>query len=69
VKKADKPNVVIIYGDNNKVSYGGTGSQIPAIAIIAFGFLIAIAVLAVSLCCPDLLAEFVRWIISKVIGG
>ena len=66
MKKADKPSVVInIYGDNNKVSYGGKRSHLPVIAIIV----VAMAVLAISLCCPDLLADFVRWIIGKAINS
>lgn len=67
MKKADKPRVIIIVGDNNKVSLGGTRSHLPAIAIV-LGF-IAIAVLTVSLCCPDLLADFVRWIVGKAINS
>lgn len=66
MKKADWPSVIIITGDNNKVSFGGTRSCIPAIVIC---FIIAVAVLAVSLCCPDLLADFVRWMIGKVINS
>ena len=68
MKKADKPNfVIIIYGDNNQVSFGGGQPHIPANAIIIV--LIAFAVLIVSLCCPDLLADFVRWIIGKAINS
>jgi hypothetical protein len=67
VKKADMPSVIIIFGDNNKVSLGGTRSHLPAI-VIGLG-LIAIAVLTVSLCCPDLLADFVRWIVGKAINS
>lgn len=65
MKKTDRPSVVIITGDNNKISLGGTRSCIPAI-VICF---VAVAVLAVSLCCPDLLADFVRWIIGKAINS
>lgn len=68
MKKADKPNVVInIYGDNNKVTLGGSRSHLPAIVISLV--LIAIAVLIVSRCCPDLLADFVRWIVGKAINS
>lgn len=59
--KTDNPIVVINVGDNNKVSFGGKG--IPKAIAIAL-VLIAIVVLAVSLCCPDLLADFIRWIVS-----
>lgn len=65
MKKADAPSVIIITGENNKVSLGGTHSYIPAIVI----GLVAVAVLAVSLCCPELLADFVRWIIGKAINS
>jgi hypothetical protein len=67
VKKADKPNVVII-GDDNEVSIGGTNLLPIAIAVFALGAL-AIAVLAISLCCPELLADFVRWIIGTAISS
>ena len=68
VKKTDKPSVVInIYGDNNKVSTNETRSHVPAAVIIIV--LIAVAVLAVSFCCPELLSDFVRWIIGKVVNS
>jgi len=68
VKKADKPNVVVIvYGDNNKVSFGGNRSHFPVIAITLV--VVALAVLTVSQCCPDLLADFVRWIIGNAINS
>lgn len=67
MKKADKPNVVII-GDDNEVSIGGTNLLPIAIAVFALGAL-AIAVLAISLCCPELLADFVRWIIGTAISS
>ena len=64
MKKADKQTIVIIQGDNNKVSFGGTCSQLSAIVVTLV--LIALAVLIVSLCCPkELLADFVRWMIGK----
>jgi hypothetical protein len=59
MKNADKPGVVI-FGNNNKVSFGGKDALPTAIIILA----VAIVVLAISLCCPELLADFVRWIIS-----
>ena len=70
VKKADKPSIVIninVYGDNNKVSTNETRSHVPAAVIIIV--LIAVAVLAVSFCCPELLPDFVRWIIGKVVNS
>lgn len=72
VKKADNP-VVIVKGDNNdvevKVTVTETSSNTPAAIAIALGVFAGAAVLAVSLCCPELLADFVRWLISAAIGG
>lgn len=72
VKKADNP-VVIVKGDNNevevKVNVTNTSSNTPAAIAIALGVFAGAAVLAVSLCCPELLADFVRWLISTAIGG
>ncbi|OQA48655.1 MAG: hypothetical protein BWY46_01259 [Firmicutes bacterium ADurb.Bin300] len=65
MKNADKPNVVIINGNNNKVSFGGKVFLPAAVVILA----IAIVVLAVSHCCPELLAELVRWLISTAINS
>lgn len=69
MKKADKPTIVIINvnGDNNKVFTNETRSHIPAAVIIIA--LIAVTVLAVSFCCPELLPDFVRWIIGKVVNS
>ena len=67
MKNADKPKVVVnITGDNNKVFLGGKRSHSLAIAA---SILVAAAVLAVSLCCPELLADFVRLIISTASGN
>lgn len=72
VKKADNP-VVIVKGDNNevevKVNVTNTSSNTPAAIAIALGVIAGAAVLAVSQCCPELLADFVRWLISTAIGG
>ena len=72
VKKADNP-VVIVKGDNNevevKVNVTNTSSNTPAAIAIALGVIAGAAVLAVSQCCPELLADFVRWIISVAVGG
>lgn len=66
MKKADKQSVVInINGDNNRVSFDRKRSRLPVIAITVM----AVAVLATLLCCPDLLADVVRWIISTVINS
>lgn len=72
MKKADNP-VVIVNGDNNnvevKVTVTEAPSNPPAAVVIARYAFAAVAVLAVSHCCPDLLADIVRWIISFVNGG
>jgi len=67
MKKADKPDVVIIKGNNNKVSFGGGKPPFLPLAIVILA--IAIAVLAVSLCCPDMLADFVRLVISMALSS
>ena len=71
VKKADKPCVVITSdGDNNKVYVNEARSHVPAIAIgVIIVALVAVAVLTVSCCCPELLPDFVRWIIGKVVNS
>lgn len=61
MNKADKPDIIIVYGDNNKVSFGGRPKFSVAIVTI---IIVAIAVLAISQCCPELLAEFLKWIIQ-----
>lgn len=67
VKKADNP-VIIINGDNNKVTLGESKSHLPAAIAIALGVFAGAAVLAVSHCCPELLADFVRWIVSVAVN-
>lgn len=69
MKKADKPSIIIITGDNNKVSLDGMRSHRSAVVIAAIIVAVAVAVLAVSHCCPELLAEFVRWIIGTAISN
>ena len=68
MRKTDN-HVVIINGDNNKVTIGESKSHLPAAIAIALGVFAGAAVLAVSLCCPELLADFVRWMIGMAIGG
>ena len=68
VKKADNP-VIIINGDNNKVTLGESKSHLPAAIAIALGVFAGAAVLAVSHCCPELLADFVRWIVSVAVNS
>ena len=67
MKKADKPSYIIIIGDKNKVSLGEMRSHRSAIVIAAF--LVAVAVTVLAYCCPELLAEFVRWIIGIAINS
>lgn len=55
MKKADKPIIVIIIGDNNKVSLGGTSSHRSVIVI--FSALALIAITAVQICLLILSAE------------
>lgn len=68
MRKTDN-HVVIINGDNNKVTIGESKSHLPAAIAIALGVFAGAAVLAVSLYCPELLADFVRWMIGMAIGG
>lgn len=68
MKKADNP-AIIIYGDNNKISLGESKSHLPAAIVIALGVFAGAAVLAVSHCCPELLADFVRWIVSVAVNS
>ena len=72
MKPMDKP-VVHIHGNNNVVEVKVIVTETPsknsvAIAITVAAIVIA-SVLAVSLCCPELLADFVLWIVSTAIGG
>lgn len=68
MKKADN-RVIIINGDNNKLNLGESKSRLPAAIVIALGVFAGAAVLAVSLCCPELLADFVRFILSVAVGS
>lgn len=71
MRKTDNP-VVHIYGNNNnvevKVDITETSSKMPVAVTIAIAIIVAATILAVSLCCPELLTDFVRWIISIAIG-
>lgn len=68
MRKPDKP-VIIIQGDNNKVYFGETKSHRLVAIIIALGVIIGAALLAVSQCCPELLTDFVRFIISMAFSN
>ncbi len=57
--RKDKPIIIIINGDKNKLSVGEKSHFSCTVAIV-----IVIAVLTVSLCCPDKLVEFCKMIIS-----
>ncbi len=67
MKKADRP-VIIVYGDNNKVNINESKSHFSVAVVIALSVVVA-AVLAVSYCCPEKLADFVRWILSIAVSG
>ncbi len=68
MKRANRPGVNIdlkIEGDNNKVNVSlGEKHSCRTAIIIALGIIGGAIVLAVSLCCPELLAALVRSIIS-----
>ena len=71
VKKADNP-VVSVNGNNDvevKVIVTETLSKTHAAIVIAIVAIMVVAVLAVSFCCPELLADFVRWIVSLAVGS
>ena len=66
--KTDSVNITI-NGNNNKVIFpGGKGLSPKVIVVALISIAIAIIVLAVSLCCPELLADFIRWIISSTVS-
>ena len=66
MKKTDRPNIVI-NGDNNKVTINETGSHLFSIASAVFIVIALLSVLIISPFCPDLLADFTRWLISIAI--
>lgn len=68
MKKADN-RVIIFNGDNNKLNIGESKSRLPAAIAIALGVFAGAAVLTVSYCCPELLADFVRFIIGVAVGS
>ena len=68
MKNAGKTVIIIINGDNNTVNFGEPKSRRPVVLAIIAGVVIVASALIVSRCCPELLAAFVRWIISTVIG-
>jgi hypothetical protein len=68
MKNAGK-TVIIVNGDNNTVNIGEPKSRRPVVLTIIICVVIVASALIVSLCCPELLDEFVRWIIRIAIGG
>ncbi len=72
MKRTDNP-VVIINGNNNdvdvKVIVTETPSKTPVAVVIAIAAIVVASVLAVSFCCPELLTDFVRLIISLAVGS
>jgi|GEM_PF-6817935 len=60
--KADVP--IFVVGNNNKVKVGGKGFSPKTVTVLV----IVIVLLAVSLCCPDLRTDVVRWMISALVG-
>lgn len=67
MKHADKP-VIIINGNHNNVKVNYSAFSKPPVAVLAIAVVTA-AILVVSHCCPELLNDFVRWIIRVVSGG
>lgn len=68
MKKTDNI-IVVINGDNNKVSIGENNSNLTNAITISIALCMVIAVLVVSYCCPEKLADLVRWIIGIAVGG
>ena len=72
MKKADRP-VVDVNGNNNNVKVEinliETSPKIPVAIIIAIAIIVVASVLAVSFCCPELLADYVRLLISIAIDS
>ena len=67
MKRTDKPFIFII-GDNNKVNFcSGRKKILPLVIALAVSIAITITVLVISLRCPELLADFIRWIIRTAI--
>lgn len=68
MKKTDKV-IIVINGDNNKISLGESKFNLTNAITLVFASFIVIAILVVSYCCPEKLADLVRWIISIAIDG
>ena len=72
MNKAEKKHtIIVVYGNNNRVSLNETRAHFPAIAVntTICVLLIAVAILTVFFCCPDRFPDFVRFIIGKVIDN
>ena len=75
MKRADK-NIVInvnAVGIDNKVdvnvNINKSPIKIPVAIVIALGVIAGATILAVSLCCPEMLADVVRFIINIASGS
>ena len=72
VRKTDVP-VVSVCGNNNNVEVEinviKTSPKISVVTIITIVIIVVASVLAVSFCCPELLDDYVRLLISKAIGS
>ena len=75
MKRADK-NIVInvnTVGIDNKaevnVNVNKTPIKTPAAVAIALGIFAGAVILAVSLCCPEMLVDVVRFIIDMAFGS
>lgn len=75
MKRADKNIVINVnnVGIDNKVevnvNVNKSPNRIPAAIAIAFGIFAGAAILAVSLCCPEMLVDVVRFIIDIASGS
>ena len=59
--KNEKPIVIIVNGDKNKLSVGEESNFSKKVVI---AIVIIIAVLTVSFCCPEKVADFLKMVIS-----
>lgn len=59
--KNEKPIVIIVNGDKNKLSVGEESNFSKKVVI---AIVIIIAVLTVSFCCPEKVTDFLKMVIS-----
>ncbi len=67
MKRLDKTVSIIVYGDNTHFHFEQKTCSHCPIFVAAVLFFIAAAVLAVSLWCPEKLADFIQ-IVSSLVG-